>query len=126
MRTFTEMRVALMALAVSPLLLTTPAMAEPSAAELLKTLAMAEPSAAELLKTPKVPCCIGNRSSAQRSTVPGTWYVLTGRRCASRAAPVELPRELPPDGLVHAAVHTPSGRGPPVSECSAGAALSNG
>src|SRR5262249_15615883 len=51
MRTFTEMRAALIALAVSPLLLTTSAMAEPSAAELLKTFSMEEPSAAELLKT---------------------------------------------------------------------------
>jgi HEAT repeat protein len=38
MRTFAEMRVALMALAVPPLLLTSPAMAEPSAAELLEAL----------------------------------------------------------------------------------------
>jgi predicted secreted Zn-dependent protease len=51
MRTFTEIRLALMALAVSPLFLTTPAMAESLAAELLKTLSMEEPSTAELLKT---------------------------------------------------------------------------
>jgi hypothetical protein len=39
--------------------------------------------------------------------LPRTLDVLTGRRCASRAAPVELP----PDGLVHAAAHTPGSRG---------------